>query len=74
VTCNRGGPDNPLSTEELRVKFMGNAARVLPRERANELADRILDRAALPASALMAATIVGPAREATADGGALGVA
>ncbi|WP_372666103.1 MmgE/PrpD family protein [Amycolatopsis kentuckyensis] len=32
VDANRGGPENPLSAEELATKFRFNAARVLPAE------------------------------------------
>jgi 2-methylcitrate dehydratase PrpD len=52
VMENRGGPANPLSLAELRVKFLGNASRVLPRERAIALAERILDPRPCPASDL----------------------
>ncbi len=38
VMHNRGGPENPLSDEELRTKFLDNAERALPREQAAELA------------------------------------
>ncbi len=38
VSHNRGGPENPLSDEELEVKFRTNASRVaLPAERVEEL-------------------------------------
>ncbi|MDQ4130389.1 MAG: MmgE/PrpD family protein [Actinomycetota bacterium] len=37
ILHNRGGPDNPLSDEELEVKFRTNAGQVLPAERAEEL-------------------------------------
>jgi 2-methylcitrate dehydratase PrpD len=37
VSHNRGGPENPLSDEELEVKFRTNAGRVLPGERVEEL-------------------------------------
>lgn len=42
VRSNRGGPENPLSTEELRVKFRANATRALPPRQAEELAETIL--------------------------------
>jgi 2-methylcitrate dehydratase PrpD len=37
VSHNRGGPENPLSDEDLEVKFRTNAGRVLPGERVEEL-------------------------------------
>jgi 2-methylcitrate dehydratase PrpD len=37
VSCNRGGPQNPLSDEELEVKFRTNAGRVLVEQRVEEL-------------------------------------
>lgn len=43
VLANRGGPGNPLSVDELRVKFMANASRRLEREAAESLADAIID-------------------------------
>ncbi|GIW10697.1 MAG: MmgE/Prp family protein [Dehalococcoidia bacterium] len=42
VLANRGGPQNPLSPEELRTKFLLNATRLIPAERAHQLADAIL--------------------------------
>jgi 2-methylcitrate dehydratase PrpD len=30
VLSNRGGPDNPLSNEELSIKFIANASKILP--------------------------------------------
>ncbi len=51
VLANRGGPGHPLSVEELTVKFMGNAARVLSEEAARRLAQRILDPARAPVAA-----------------------
>lgn len=41
VLANRGGPGNPLSFEELRIKFAANAGRCLSAAQANALADRI---------------------------------
>ncbi|MEV0068375.1 MULTISPECIES: MmgE/PrpD family protein [unclassified Amycolatopsis] len=38
VFTNRGGPQRPLSFEELAAKFHDNARRVLPPDRADELA------------------------------------
>jgi 2-methylcitrate dehydratase PrpD len=37
VPHNRGGPENPLSDEDLETKFRTNAGRVLPEERIEEL-------------------------------------
>ncbi|ABG03344.1 MmgE/PrpD [Rubrobacter xylanophilus DSM 9941] len=37
VLHNRGGPENPLSDEELEVKFRANAGRALSEERVGEL-------------------------------------
>lgn len=42
VLANRGGPERPLSVEELTVKFMSNALRGLDDVEARRLADRIL--------------------------------
>jgi 2-methylcitrate dehydratase PrpD len=42
VLANRGGPDNPLTAEELRVKFAANAGRSLEEEAIARLADAIL--------------------------------
>ena len=41
VLANRGGPDRPLSRDELRAKFLLNATRLLPAARAEELASAI---------------------------------
>lgn len=41
VLANRGGPGNPLSFEELKVKFLANAMRRISRDRAELLAERI---------------------------------
>jgi 2-methylcitrate dehydratase PrpD len=53
VLVNRGGPGNPLSPEELTVKFRGNALRVLPSGAAESLAERILDPAPRPVAELL---------------------
>ena len=42
VMSNRGGPARPLSRDELRVKFSGNARRVLSERAAADLGDAIL--------------------------------
>ena len=42
VSHNRGGPENPLSDEELRAKFHSNAERALPGDRVRELEDKLL--------------------------------
>ncbi|GHF42024.1 2-methylcitrate dehydratase PrpD [Amycolatopsis bartoniae] len=39
VLANRGGPDNPLSPDELTTKFVLNSARALEKPRAERLAD-----------------------------------
>ena len=46
VLVNRGGPDRPLSYEELGTKFTDNAGRMLPWETVERLRDRVgrLDR------------------------------
>src|SRR5579875_46015 len=46
VFANRGGPDRPLSYEELAVKFRGNVGRRLNAAAAEEIQDRVarLDR------------------------------
>ena len=77
VLVNRGGPANPLSEEELRLKFMANAGRSLSSSQAEALADVILapgerapgERAPddRPAEALLAALEV----EAQLVGGAV---
>ena len=41
--ANRGGPDRPLSREELRVKFADNARRTLPQSAVSDLGDAILE-------------------------------
>jgi 2-methylcitrate dehydratase PrpD len=56
VMANRGSPENPLSIAELRVKFLGNAVRVMSRDGALALAERVLDPRVRPASELAAAT------------------
>ena len=38
VSYNRGGPENPLSDQELKTKFLTNAEQVLPATRVEELA------------------------------------
>ncbi len=42
VLQNRGGPGNPLSQDELRLKFSLNAGQLLSSEQADRLADTIL--------------------------------
>jgi 2-methylcitrate dehydratase PrpD len=53
VLTNRGGPGNPLSVEELKVKFMGNAARAMTRAQAEALASAILDPRPQPVAKLL---------------------
>lgn len=43
VMVNRGGPDDPLSPDELRVKYTENVTRVLDAGTAADVADRIDD-------------------------------
>lgn len=54
VLANRGGPGNPLSVEELTIKFLGNAARALSEDEAGRLAERILDPAPVPVARWLA--------------------
>lgn len=42
VMANRGGPKNPLSEDELRLKFSINANRLVSEDRANQIASTIL--------------------------------
>ncbi|KAA9161615.1 MmgE/PrpD family protein [Amycolatopsis acidicola] len=41
VSHNRGGPANPLSADELTLKFTSNAARAVPEETAGRLAEAV---------------------------------
>jgi 2-methylcitrate dehydratase PrpD len=41
VSHNRGGPENPLSDEDLEVKFRTNVERVLPADQAQKLRDAL---------------------------------
>ena len=43
VSHNRGGPENPLSDEELETKFHANATRVLSSEDSEELRTALQD-------------------------------
>jgi 2-methylcitrate dehydratase PrpD len=43
VSHNRGGPENPLSDEELETKFHTNATRILSREGAEDLRTALQD-------------------------------
>ncbi|MBX6765387.1 MAG: MmgE/PrpD family protein [Rubrobacteraceae bacterium] len=43
VLHNRGGPENPLSDEELAVKFRSNASRVFDRSRVQEIEDALME-------------------------------
>ena len=54
VLANRGGPANPLSVAELKIKFMANAQRTLDRESSEALARSLLDPADRPAGELLA--------------------
>jgi 2-methylcitrate dehydratase PrpD len=53
VLANRGGPDNPLSVEELTVKFLSNASRVIAPEQARALAEAIVSMADRPLDSVM---------------------
>jgi 2-methylcitrate dehydratase PrpD len=48
VMTNRGGPRNPLSVEELTVKFLSNATRVMDERDARTAADAIVHMADRP--------------------------
>jgi 2-methylcitrate dehydratase PrpD len=61
VLVNRGGPDNPLSVDELTVKFTANASRVMPVEHARALADAIVRMADRRPSDVMALSALVPA-------------
>jgi 2-methylcitrate dehydratase PrpD len=63
VAVNRGGPGNPLTRDELLLKFSGNARRAVPPANADRLAALLLDDGDRPVTEVMAATHV-PAREA----------
>jgi 2-methylcitrate dehydratase PrpD len=56
VAVNRGGPGNPLTRDELLLKFSGNARRALPPADAERLAALILDGRDRPVTEVMAAT------------------
>lgn len=56
VLANRGGPDNPLSIDELKVKFMANATRRLNKTAAESLADAITNLEEQPLGVLLAMT------------------
>jgi 2-methylcitrate dehydratase PrpD len=64
VLVNRGGPDNPLSVDELTVKFMANAGRVMPAADARAMAATIVRMDELPLGDVLApvATELAPAR------------
>jgi 2-methylcitrate dehydratase PrpD len=61
VLVNRGGPDNPLSVDELTVKFMANASRAMPPEHARALADAIVRMADRRPADVMALSAMTPA-------------
>ena len=54
VMANRGGPANPLTTDELTVKFMANATRVMTPAEAGAMADAIVHMADTPLRSVMA--------------------
>ncbi|CAN5839540.1 MmgE/PrpD family protein [soil metagenome] len=65
VLCNRGGPGNPLTSEELQRKFLVNARRVLDESQSRMLADAIAKLEDVHLSTLMAlATVVEPLSQA----------
>jgi 2-methylcitrate dehydratase PrpD len=53
VLANRGGPGNPLSVDELRLKFSTNAGRVLEPDQTQKVAESILDPANRSVSSLL---------------------
>lgn len=59
VLHNRGGPENPLSQEELQLKFMVNARRTLEPSSAAELAAKIRSMEEVTIRELMALTAAG---------------
>jgi len=65
---NRGAPDRPLTNTDIRAKFDENAARCLPRDRAEAVADAILnvaDHSAAHLSDILATLVAAPAFEGT---------
>jgi 2-methylcitrate dehydratase PrpD len=72
VAVNRGGPDNPLSADELVLKFTGNAVRALAPADALRLATLVLDRRDRKVSEIMAAA--SPAAPASAPPARVGAA
>lgn len=63
VLVNRGGPDNPLSVDELKVKFLANAGRVVPASTAAGLADAIIGMTDRPLSDVLGAFATAPAAD-----------
>jgi 2-methylcitrate dehydratase PrpD len=57
VLANRGGSGNPLSFEELKIKFLANAGRRLSAAAANALADSIAQMEAVELADLLKQTI-----------------
>ena len=64
VAVNRGGPGNPLTRDELLLKFSGNARRAVPAGDADRLAALLLDGRDRPVKEVMAATHVAAPPEA----------
>lgn len=56
----RGGPEMPLSAEELAAKFRANAARALPALQVEEALGRLLKLSAEPDAAAAASALRGP--------------
>ncbi|MFI9625894.1 MmgE/PrpD family protein [Streptomyces sp. NPDC052042] len=61
VDVNRGGPDNPLSDEELATKFRLNATRVVTEAEAEEITARTYGLHSAPNLAAFAAVLRAPA-------------
>ena len=56
VLANRGGPNNPLSFDELKIKFMANAGRRLNAQQSAAIADAIHQLEAVKLAELLALT------------------
>jgi 2-methylcitrate dehydratase PrpD len=56
VMVNRGGPQNPLSVQELTVKFMSNARRVLDASDARATADAVVNLVERPLKSVLERT------------------
>jgi 2-methylcitrate dehydratase PrpD len=58
VMANRGGPGNPLSADELVLKFTANASQVMTREAASRVGQMALDLEHTSVESLLQATTV----------------